>query len=50
MNSSLLFLVDLESLDLQIEDEDKAIFLVLSLAPSYKKKKEIMRKFGYHLL
>lgn len=34
--------VDLESFDVKIEDEDKAILLVVSLPPSYKHFKEIM--------
>ena len=35
-------IVDLESLDVKIEDDDKAILLVVSLPPSYKYFKEIM--------
>jgi len=34
--------VDLESLDVKIEDENKAILLVVSLPPSYKHFKKIM--------
>jgi hypothetical protein len=34
--------VDLESLDVNIDDEDKAILLVVSLPPSFKYFKEIM--------
>ena len=34
--------MDLESLDVKIDDEDKAILLVVSLPPSYKHFKEIM--------
>jgi hypothetical protein len=34
--------VDLESLDVKIDDEDKAILLVVSLPPSFKHFKEIM--------
>jgi len=42
LNEFNSILVDLESLDVKIEDEDKAIFLVMSLLPSYKHFKEIM--------
>jgi len=35
-------LIDLESLDVKIEDEDKAIMLVVSLPSSYKHFKEIL--------
>ena len=34
--------VDLERLDVKIDDEDKAILLVVSLPPSFKHFKEIM--------
>jgi len=36
-------IIDLESLDVKIKDEDKAILLVVSLSPSYKNLKETMR-------
>jgi hypothetical protein len=39
--------IDLESLDLKIDDEDKAILLVVSLPPSFKHFKEIML-YGNH--
>jgi hypothetical protein len=39
--------VDLESLDMKIDDEDKAILLVVSLPPSFKHFKEIML-YGNH--
>jgi len=42
LNEFNSILVDLESLDVKIEDEDKAILLVVSLLPSYKHFKEIM--------
>ena len=42
MNEFNYTLVDLESLDVKIEDEDKAILLVVSLPRSYKYFKEIM--------
>ena len=42
LNEFNSILVDLESLDVKIEDEDKAILLVVSLPPSYKHFKEIM--------
>jgi len=35
-------IVDLKSLDVKIDDEDKAILLVVSLPPSFKHFKEIM--------
>jgi len=35
-------IIDLESLYVKIEDEDKAILLVVSLPPSYKHFKEII--------
>jgi len=35
-------LVDLDSLDVKVEDEDKVILLIVSLPPSYKHFKEIM--------
>ena len=34
--------MDLESLDVKIDDEDKVILLAVSLPPSYKHFKEIM--------
>ena len=40
-------IVDLESLDVKIDDEDKAILLVVSLPPSFKHFKEIML-YGNH--
>jgi len=42
LNDFNLIVVDLESLDVKTEDEDKAILLIVSLAPSYKHFKEIM--------
>ena len=42
LNDFNLIVVDIESLDVKIEDEDKAILLVVSLLPSYKHFKEIM--------
>ena len=42
LNDFNSILVDLESLDVKIEDEDKAILLVVSLPPSYTHFKEIM--------
>jgi hypothetical protein len=39
--------VDLESLDVKIDNEDKAILLVVSLPPSFKNFKEIML-YGNH--
>ena len=42
LNDFNSILVDLESLDVKIDDEDKAILLVVSLPPSYKHFKEIM--------
>ena len=42
MNEFNSILVDLESLNVKIEDEDKAILLVVSLSPSYKYFEEIM--------
>jgi len=35
-------ITDLKSLDVKIEDEDKAILLVVSLPPSYKDFKKII--------
>lgn len=35
-------IIDLENLDVKIEDEDKAVLLIVSLPPSYKHFKEIM--------
>jgi len=35
-------LIDLESMDVKIEDEDKTTLLVVSLPPSYKHFKEIL--------
>ena len=42
LNEFNSILVDLDSLDVKIEDEDEAILLVVSLPPSYKHFKEIM--------
>ena len=42
LNEFNSILVDLESLDVKIDDEDKAILLVVSLPSSYKHFKEIM--------
>ena len=42
LNEFNYILVDLESLDVKIEDKDKAILRVVSLPPSYKHFKEIM--------
>ena len=42
LNDFNSIVVDLESLDVKIRDEDKAILLVVSLPPSYKHFKEIM--------
>jgi len=42
LNDFNSIIVDLESLDVKIEDDDKAILLVVSLPPSYKHFKEIM--------
>ena len=42
LNEFNSILIDLESLDVKIEDEDKAILLVVSLPPSYKHFKEIL--------
>ena len=42
LNEFNSIVIDLESLDVKIEDEDKAILLVVSLPPSYKHFKEIM--------
>jgi hypothetical protein len=39
--------VDLKSLDMKIDDEDKAILLVVSLPPTFKHFKEIML-YGNH--
>ena len=35
-------IMDLKSMEVKIEDEDKAILLVVSLPPSYKHFKEIL--------
>jgi hypothetical protein len=40
-------IVDLESLDVKIDDEDKAILLVVSLPPSFKHFNEIMLYGNY---
>jgi len=42
LNDFNSIIVDLENLDVKVEDEDKAILLVVSLPPSYKHFKEIM--------
>ena len=42
LNKFNSILIDLESLDVKIENEDKAILLVVLLPPSYKHFKEIM--------
>jgi len=42
LNDFNSIIVDLESLDVKVKDEDKAILLVVSLPPSYKYFKEIM--------
>jgi len=42
LNDFNSIIVDLESLDLKVEDEDKEILLVVSLLLSYKHFKEIM--------
>ena len=42
LNEFNSIIIDLENLDVQIEDEDKAILLVVSLPPTYKHFKEIM--------
>jgi hypothetical protein len=42
LNKFNSIIVDLESLDVNIDDEDKAILLVFSLPPSFKHFKEIM--------
>ena len=42
LNEFNSILVELESLNVKIEDEDKAILLVVSLTPAYKHFKEIM--------
>jgi len=42
LNDFNLIIVDLESLDVKVEDEDKPILLVVSLSSSYKHFKEIM--------
>ena len=42
LNEFNSILVDLENMDTKIEDEDKAILLIVSLPPSYKHFKEIM--------
>jgi hypothetical protein len=47
LNEFNLIIVDLESLDVKIDNEDKAILLVVSLPPSFKHFKEIML-YGNH--
>jgi hypothetical protein len=47
LNEFNSIIVDLESLDVKIDDEDKAILLVVSLPPSFKHFKEIML-YGNH--
>jgi len=42
LNDFNSIIVDLESLDVKVEDEDKDILLVVSLPPSYKHFKKIM--------
>jgi len=42
LNNFNSIIVDLESLNVKIEDEDKAILLVVSLPQSHKNLKEIM--------
>jgi hypothetical protein len=42
LNEFNSIIVDLESLDVKIDDEDKTILLVVSLPPSFKHFKEIM--------
>jgi len=42
LNDFNSIIVELESLDVKVEDEDKAILLVVSLPPSYKHFKGIM--------
>ena len=42
LNEFNAILIDLENLEVKIEDEDKAVLLVVSLPPSYKHFKEIM--------
>jgi hypothetical protein len=47
LNEVNSIIVDLESLDVKIDDEDKTILLVVSLPPSFKHFKEIML-YGNH--
>jgi hypothetical protein len=47
LNEFNSIIVDLESLDVKIDDEDKTILLVVSLPPSFKHFKEIML-YGNH--
>jgi hypothetical protein len=47
LNKFNSIIVDLESLDVKIDDEDKAILLVVSLPPSFKHFKKIML-YGNH--
>jgi hypothetical protein len=47
LNEFNSIIVNLESLDVKIDDEDKAILLVVSLPPSFKHFKEIML-YGNH--
>jgi hypothetical protein len=47
LNEFNSIIVNLESLDLKIDDEDKTILLAVSLPPSFKHFKEIML-YGNH--
>jgi hypothetical protein len=47
LNEFNSIIVDIESLDVKIDDEDKVILLVVSLPPSFKHFKEIMF-YGNH--
>jgi hypothetical protein len=47
LNEFNSIIVDIESLDVKIDDEDKAILLVVSLPPSFKHFKKIML-YGNH--
>jgi hypothetical protein len=47
LNEFNSIIVDLESLNVKIDDEDKTILLVVSLPPSFKHFKEIML-YGNH--
>jgi hypothetical protein len=48
LNEFNSIIVDLESLDVKIDDEDKLILLVVLLSPSFKHFKEIML-YGNHI-